>query len=68
MSDVRMKPKKHGQVGFDKKCYQDAVLVSFTATPPDITTVTHTGERIYSPSSSKSKGYPTKLRSSFGVT
>ena len=61
-------PKKHGQVSFDKKGYQDAVLFSFTATPPTITTVIHTGEQISSPFSSKRKGFDTKLCSSFGVT
>ena len=39
----RYHQKKHVQVSFHKKVYQDAVLVSFTETPPDITTSTHTG-------------------------
>ena len=51
-----------------KKSYHDAVLVSFTATPPVITTATNTGEQISSTFSSKSKGFTTKLHSSFGVT
>ena len=36
-------PKNHSQVSFDKKGYQDAVLVLFTATPPAINTANHTG-------------------------
>ena len=44
-----LSPKHHSQVSFDKTCYQDAVLVSFAATPPVITTGTHTGEQISSP-------------------
>ena len=43
-------PKHHGQVSFDKKGYQDAVLVSFTATPPNITTAINNGEQIHYPS------------------
>ena len=35
--------KNHGRVIFDNKCYQDAVLVAFTATPSDATTATYTG-------------------------
>ena len=35
--------KNHGQASFDKQVYQYAVLVSFTETPPTITTGTHTG-------------------------
>ena len=42
-------PKHHGQVSLDKKGYQGAFLVSFTATPPSITTAIHTGEQISSP-------------------
>ena len=38
-----LSPKHYGQVTFCKKCYQDAVQVSFTATPPNIITATHTG-------------------------
>ena len=37
-------PKNNGQVSFDKKGYQYAVLVSFTATPHVIITDTHTGK------------------------
>ena len=44
-----LSPKNHGQVIFDKKGYQDAVLVSFTATSPAITTSTHTGKQISYP-------------------
>ena len=44
-----LSPKHHGQVSFDKKGYQDAVIVSFTAKPPTITTAIHTGEQIYYP-------------------
>ena len=38
-----LSPKQHGQVSFDKKGYQDAVLVSLNETPPD------TGEQISPP-------------------
>ena len=38
-----LSPKNHGRVSFDNKCYQDAVLVAFTATPSDATTATYTG-------------------------
>ena len=38
-----LSPKKHGQVSFDKKGYQDIILVSFTASPPKITTAIHKG-------------------------
>ena len=58
-----LSPKNHGQVIFDKKGYQNAVLVSFTATLPAISTATHTGEQICSPLSSKSKYFATKLHS-----
>ena len=54
-----LSPKNHGQVSFDKRGYLDAVLVSFTATPPEINTPTF---------SSKRKGFAIKLRSSFVVT
>ena len=54
-------PKKHGQVNFDKKGYQDALLVLFTATTLAITTDTQTGERIYSPKPNTRKGFSTKL-------
>ena len=37
-------PKNHGQVFMDRKGYQDALIVSFTANTPAITTATHTGE------------------------
>ena len=53
---------------FWQKGYQDSILVSFTATPPSITAATHNGEQIFSPLSSKRKGFATKLCSSFGVT
>ena len=52
----------HGQGSFDKKNYQDAVLVSFTETPPTITTSNNTGKKISSTFSSKRKGFATKLR------
>ena len=38
-----LSPKKHGKVIFDKKGYQYAVLFSFTAITPVITTATHRG-------------------------
>ena len=63
-----LSPKKHGQVSFDKKGYQDAVLVLFTAKPSVITTANHTGEQISSPSSSKMTVFATTLFSLFGVT
>ena len=44
-----LSPKHHGQVSFDKKGYQDAVIVSFTATSTTINTAIHTGEQIYYP-------------------
>ena len=44
-----LSPKNHGEVSFDKKGYQDAVLVSFTEIPPTITTYIHTrGKNIFS--------------------
>ena len=48
-----LSPKKHGQVSFNKKDYQDAVLVFKTATPHNTTTSTHTGGKKYSSSSNK---------------
>ena len=50
------------------KNYQDAVLVSCTVRPYNITTAIYTEEKIYSPYSDKRKGFATKLSSSFGVT
>ena len=50
----------------DRKVYEDAILVSFTSTPPDTTTDTNTCRQISSPSSNLSKGFDTKLQSSFG--
>ena len=41
----RVSPKLFGQHFMDKKWYQDALLVSFTANPPIITTANHTGEK-----------------------
>ena len=52
-----LSPKHHGQVSFDKKGYQDTVLVSFTATRPDITTATHAAGKIYYTSSIKRFGW-----------
>ena len=63
-----LSPKNHGQVIFDKKGYHDAVLVSFTETPPNITTTIHTREQTPSTSSSRRKDFPTKSHLSFGVT
>ena len=63
-----LSPKNHGQVSFDKKGYHDAVLVSFTATPPNITTTIHTREKTPSLSSIRRKDFPTKSHLSFGVT
>ena len=62
-----LSPKNHGQVSFDQNNNQDAVLLSFTETLPNITTDTHTREQISSPLSSKRKYFATKLCSSFGV-
>ena len=42
-------PKQNGQIIFYKKVYQDELLVSFTETPPTVTTATHTGEEMSSP-------------------
>ena len=50
-----------------KKGYQDAPLVSFTATSPEITTSNHTGEQISSTPSNIRNIFDKKLRSSFGV-
>ena len=49
------------------KSYQNSVLVSFTATPPNITTDIHTGEQISSPLSIKRKAFEAKLGSSFDI-
>ena len=59
--------KKKGQVCLDRKVYQDALIVSFTATPPAITTSTNTGEQISSLSSKIQMGFAKKLRSLFGI-
>ena len=40
-----LSPKKRGQASFDKKGYQDTVLVSFTTTLPNITTDINTMEK-----------------------
>ena len=61
-------PKTHVQIFLDKKCYHRALIFSFTATPPYITTATHIWEQIYSPSSNMRNCFATKLFSSFGVT
>ena len=53
---------------FWQRGYQDAVLVPFTKTPPNINTAIHTGEQISFPSSIKRKGSAKRLGSSFGVT
>ena len=37
-------PKNHDQLCLEIKGYQDALIVSFTANTPAITTATHTGE------------------------
>ena len=63
-----LSPKKHGQVRSGKTFSQDAVPVSSTATPPNITLYIYTGEQIYSPLSIKRKGFLTKLCSYFGVS
>ena len=42
--------KKHGQLSLEKKVYQEALVVSFTAPPPAITTSTQTGEQTSSTS------------------
>ena len=60
--------KNHSQVIFDKKGYQDTVLLSFTATPLAIVAATRFKEIIYSLLSSKRKGFATRLCSSFVVT
>ena len=43
-----LSPKKHGQVSFDKIGYQDAVLVSFTTTPPALPQLLTIGKKIFS--------------------
>ena len=54
---------------FLQKGYQDAVLVSFTATPPNITIDNHTGGGgVSSLLSIKRKYISKKIYSSFGVT
>ena len=50
--------KKHGQVYMYRKGYHDPLLVSFSETTHAITTATHTGEQIYSPSSKIRKDFP----------
>ena len=40
-----LSPKNHGQVSFDKKIYQNAVLFSCTESPLTIITANHTGEK-----------------------
>ena len=59
-------PKSHVQVSLYKKGYQDEIIVSFTATPPEITPDTHIGEKISSTSSNTRNNFPAKLRSSDG--
>ena len=54
-------PKTHVQIFLDKKCYHRALIFSFTATPPYITTATHIGEQIYSSSSNMRNCFATKL-------
>ena len=63
-----LSPKKHRQVIFDKIGYQYKVLVSITATSPNITTATHIWGETYSLLCSNRKCFATKLCSSFGVT
>ena len=58
-------PKNHSQESFDKKSHQDAVMVSFTTTPPSITIAIHIGEEVYSPNSSYRKGFSTEIYSLF---
>ena len=41
--------KNNGQVCLDRKIYQDAILVSFATTPPEIITATQTNGKISSP-------------------
>ena len=53
-----LSPKNHSRVSFDKKVYQDDVLVSLTETLTTITTANHVGEQIYSPLSIKRKHLP----------
>ena len=57
-----LSPKNIGQVSFDKRIFQDPVLVLFSAKPPVITTYSNTGGKILYPSSSKRKDSTTKLR------
>ena len=61
-------PKKHGKVYLNRKGYQDALFVSFTATPYNITTYMYTGVNLYSTSSNVRNGFATRLCSSFGVS
>ena len=44
-----LSPKKYGQISAEKKGCHNAVLVSFTETPPAITIANNTGEQISSP-------------------
>ena len=44
-----LSPKKHGQLSFDNKCYQDTFLVSFTVTSANTNTAIHNEEQISSP-------------------
>ena len=44
-----LSPKKHGQLSFGKKGYQDTFLVSFTVTSANTNTAIHNGEQISSP-------------------
>ena len=60
--------KRHGQVSFDKRWYQDEILVSFTAKYRKITIAINTGKQISSLLSSKRKVFDTELHSSVGVT
>ena len=64
----RYHQNNHGQVSSDKKNYQDTFLLSFTETPPAITTATHTGGLISALSSSNIEYFAKKLHSSFVAT
>ena len=54
--------KKHGQVFFVRKGYQDALLISFTATTLTITIDNHTGEKnIFSTIKFKEEVFPQRF-------
>ena len=61
-------PKKHGQLCLYRNFYYDALLVSFTATTPVMTTDMNAGKKIYSQPSKLWEGFYTRLQSSFDIS